>query len=319
MKKIYFVPLVLSILSAVSCNKGNNDLQPDYRIKQIMVTQDDIPVQKLEFTYDNEKVTEVDFYYKTEEDWAKDMISYFTYQGNQVTHERYYVKGGHYDYKSKNVFTIEDGRMVQDIFYAGSRNQWMLALQSDFNFENGRLTKWIRYKYRDEKWVENAGGNYTYIDNILQDYKGYEIFDGIPWIVDHDSFTWNNGKMVQYYDYNLYHNELILNAKSVYLYDNDQLNTIEIYAYRHDDWIPYLTLDFEYTPENLLLSLASSIGRKNTYVYEQGKGNFSQVYQKPTEGMYFWPAFKDSEGDSIEPDPLLPEEYTDYTLSALLY
>jgi hypothetical protein len=314
MKLQISILIILFIVSLVSCIKEENVTEESYRVSEIIFEHDSVPVRKFQIAYEGDKVSQVNQYYRSDTTWRPDYLVLFSYSDNNIVHEYYYVKGGEYKYYQKNIFTVENDRLVEDIAYLGFENEWLLKAKWIFTYENDLLKEYKEYRYLENIWHERASAYFSYDGAHVFDHRYYDRYDNEDFLTDCDTFYWENNKLMQIIDYNRKYGEMELNSNSLFTYSGDYISEIALQARRHDEWRSYRTNYYEYNEENLLIRDLNSWDWVMNISYEKGKGNFGMIYYLPQEEVFNKPMFKSTDGLEEDGQDIYTPGYIDKIL-----
>lgn len=309
--------LILIVFLSLACEKDSDkELIPeDYqRVKDIIFQRDDLPYRKLEFTYDENKLVRIEYFFKTDTSWKQDYLSEFSHHDGGFTQEYYFLTSEGLKYKHKNIYSIENDKLVKDVYYVGSRNEWYLNSKWSYSYENDRLTSYKIFKYTDDTWKERASAYFSYENSQIKKHTYYEVHDNELLLTDMDTFYWADNKLVHYIDYNRKYGQIELNAKSNFTYIDDKTTKIELQARRHDDWEFYKYTYYEYNEMGLLVSERVHWGDEMVITYEAGKGDFGIVYYMPEEIVFNKPRFKSTEEGKTREHKVYEPQYIDHLL-----
>lgn len=306
---------LVCIIILSGCDK-DADIVPEesYRVSEIVYEHDSAPVRRFLVSYEGDNVIQVNQYYRSDTIWKPDFLMLFRHVGNKITHEYYSINGDEYQYYQKNVFTVENDRLVEDLAYQGYENEWFLKAKWIFTYENDLLKEYKEYRYFENTWYERASAYFSYNNSQIFEHRYYDRYDNEDFLTDCDTFYWENDKLMQIIDYNREYGEMELNSNSLFSYNGEHVSEIELQARRSDEWRRYRTNYYEYNEENLLIRDINSWGWVMNVHYEKGKGDFGMIYFLPQEMVFNKPRFKSTGDPEDSAEDFLTPGYIDYLL-----
>ncbi|MBN1950728.1 MAG: hypothetical protein JW801_05965 [Bacteroidales bacterium] len=309
MKKVVLSFIFLSLFLIQGCEKESRDPEDNSsRVREIIFQDDDVPYRKLEFIYGTNEMTQINHYFMADTAWKQDYISEFSNTDEGYVHEFYYLNRGERKFKRRNIYNFEDDRLVEDIYYVGSKGEWFLNSRWNYEYEDDKLTHYTIYHYTNGTWNEKIQAYFTYRNDEIQEHNYFEILDGQRFQTDRDTFFWKDGRLSEYLDYNRKYGKLELNSRSIFSWTGDQTTKIDLFSRQNDDWHLHNSTQYHYDEEGRLTSEKNHWGDEMLVFYEEGKGNFSMIYYMPELIAFNKPMFKDADEAYADDSVYLPAD-----------
>jgi hypothetical protein len=274
-----FLFIILMLLISACRKKDDGTLTFDYRVISETVYSNNLLVSATAMEYENDKILRVTSNYYTngtassteiydarypdantiqitstitENNQTSTGSTALTFSDNKVT-ESIDETGSD---KNKTTFTYNsDGKIekIKEYVYSAS---WILEREQSFSYSSGKLVQVSELEY-------NTSGALTYEDKYVLSYNGNEMVDNIH------SYRPAGGSWSE-------------SQKDAYTYTNGKISRITSYYKNGTAWTQSGTEDFTYdSNDNLIRDLSSYSGEsyRMEYTYEEGSGNFSQIYE----------------------------------------
>ncbi len=267
---IRIITTLLVISALVGCRKdsSNNNVETFSRIVSEKNYSGDVLEGVTLYEYSNNKISKISY-----SDPNSSSEGYLEYPGeNLITGsytDNYYgdVQNGTIEIKLDNNSVIEynDGEEKYSFSYNSSAQieeiilyeSDILASVDNYIYSSGKLVQRIYAEYGGGDVIWQDKREYTYTGNEINEITGY-IKEGDAWVSS---------------------------DKEVYTYTSGKITKIQRYSYQDNSWVIYPWYqEYKYdTYENLVEYAVIYPGNegsmeKTTYSYEEGEGNYRQIY-----------------------------------------
>jgi hypothetical protein len=299
--------LLISILIALlfSCirdkDRDSGPAKNTHRIKQVTFDNDEGTDRKSVFTYDDKERLIMIMRHEKEgsETWKEVVKIEIFYNPAEIKSYYYSNESGFWEYTGKQEFYVEDGLLKEEWYYHYIDDDWVENSEWTYDYSGTNLIEWQCYFDSDNDGsVElNSKGEYGYINNKLDEYRGYYFDEFEDWIeYDLETFSYSGDKLSGYINY--YKDTLdywVESFKCTYIYTGDNITEAEYYDWviESNDWeYDPFTVTYDYDINGYLIEHTDDDGDKTTYEYEAGNGNAVFFWYYPEDLVYGRPTLK---------------------------
>lgn len=305
MKKITYLLILLGFV-ITSCDKDDDGpTKNSHRLKQVIYGDEEYG-NKYVYFYENEKVTEILSYDKNQSgDWEDEGKTTCEYSDNLITSiTSEYVLGILEPYYKEEII-LENNKWKERIVYYYEGGSWEKSWGVKFTYE-GNLLVLVEETDYDGSETYQYKGEFSYIDNKVSEYLGYEYY-GDKWqIDDKETVSYEDGKISIWMDYDLDENDQWEeSSKDKYYYIGDNCSKIEWYYYDNYEDLGWELEGFEtflYNENNYIIKSVDG-DWETVYEYEEGNGNISS-FLSPWESLNSYPSPKSATGNKDKANPL---------------
>ena len=307
MKNYKLIIYLLIILFTTACDEDQDDIfssQEQYRISEIITERESVSyLYKHKYLYDEQgRLTQiVDFIEDEEQECKENFKSSYEYCGDTVKVVLESPRQDGWQEVQKKYYVITDNLLRKVITYSWDENistDWFGYDTIEYYYENNLLISWsqtqkwpmwVQSEWKKGEVINEHNGNYDYITYVLRNGQEWSLREKYSFYAAN-----KNGRIDSILIYRAVSSDtFVKEGKKEFGYSGDNVILINNYLY-HDDKYGYgATFDIKYSYDNNFVTSRTRDQnyRKETYIYETGKGN-ADLFNDPVNRLFKVPLIK---------------------------
>ncbi len=283
----HFALLISLILLLIACNKDDDDSGSieDDRIKEIVRSNKEtgVEVARITINYDaNNRLTEVTEY----DSIAAQNKVLFSVNYDDVIETIAYDEG---EFNEKLLVTLENDRTIRREIHAWNFSNWITESISEYSYSDNKLVYSFQTLFTNLIGSEaNRAIAFVYENELLTTVNDTIYYDdGLSRSIGKTEIQYDGNSVTELAEYDYYNSGseegFILSDKEIFSYD---INKIFIDKYENT----YSGEEFRGTNEytisdkgSLLSFLPYDSPYETNFIYEEGKGNFRDIFYSPID------------------------------------
>lgn len=298
---LYIFTIVVLIFTA--CEKEDETTNDEFgtvetgRLKTIEeFFLDDLVIPtylKTEYEYTNGKVSKIVNYYK-DGDWTLAGYQTVAYYNDSIVITKPNYSDNRYAYRFydgsnpyKNVYLISNGKTSQINKYTQYGDSWILNSKVIYTYSNNLIIE-INHLYENlvSEWVPRKKTIYNYSGDNLTSMINYSYNPDVETGFSEEesmNFVYSDNRLTE-----ILNNSDYSNTKNKLIYNGTKVKKTELYTFNSydDSWSKWQYSDFSYNSSNALIKTTNYWLQEenyinsgsNTYTYESGDQNWSEIY-----------------------------------------
>jgi hypothetical protein len=278
LNRISALILLASLFLIVTCKKDDVN-GPKYRVVEWNDYYNGVQDGKSLLSYAGDKISSISQYnYYSRGDSSVTEVEYP--DDNSIVMTDYFKGNGSLMESHKQVMEIQDGQVTQLTTYSFHEGIWEpeYKLNLTMGGSGNLILEEILAFYYNEEWDP--------IVKKINEYDGSRLIQSIYYYYYEDEWfisfkeviAYNGDNIVNIIDYEFLDGSYYENYKYDFQYDGKNMTRIDTYEYDSAAWNPGGYISFTYDQFENLESITDIDGYKTEYIYEEGKGNYRQIY-----------------------------------------
>jgi hypothetical protein len=196
-------------------------------------------------------------------EWNQSIRQEMGFQDDLISEKiTYTFNSGSWEPLGKITWQYEDNKVHEILHHSFQSGNFQTVEKVGYEYSNGKIGKLFLYRYSASGWYLCWKEEYDYKDGNIMTIIGYDYFDE----VFHEA------------------------VKYEFAFVGSNMVSMELFHFIDGNWSPAgMTMNYLYNPGGTLASVSTQSG-KNTYKvdyrYEDGRGNYQQVFNYPIGQTY---------------------------------
>lgn len=227
-------------------------------------------------TYDGEKISRISYYYNYTGEFVEYKRTEFSYSLNEVTSLVYQSSDNFKQPLEKHVYKFVNGMKTEYLRYIISEGVYHETLNTYYKYSNDKLVSYSKSALMDDNRIhEYERGIFTYDNGFLKSYTIRNFVNDYWQDKIKVNYFYENDKLIKWVKTGYESDEWIIKDTFEYLYNGNDLTTATFKEWNVTEPSFY---KFE---NNYMVEIANS-RNKYTYEYEQGHGNYNEIFLDPS-------------------------------------
>ena len=289
-KNITLIFLFSGVVLFVSCKKDDNLSVANSRIIESNYYSNDTLTSKDMYEYEGERMI-TKWYYKYEDQMDTTRKSEIEYPSSQTSVMIYFEKeDGEWNETVKQELEFQNDLISQVITYYFTDGSWEPSTKSTWQYENGKVLEILHYILDEGNFRALSKINYEYNNGKIKrlslyrnEVQGWQL----KWKEEYEN---DGGKVKRIIGYDYYEGTFHEGVKYEFSYTGNVMMSMEQFLYKDGIWSPKGETRIYIFNDSGILNSYSFVDQNSNYkveyFYEEGRGNYKQLFDYPIGQTY---------------------------------
>jgi hypothetical protein len=288
-KIFLFLFLLSGITFFVACKKDDNSPQVNYRIIASNYYSNDTLTSHYVYEYEGERMkTKWRYGFGDQMDTSRTEIEYPTSQGVIIT--EYRNETGEWHESIRIELDFQNDRISEQISNTFNSGSWEPLIKITWQYENGKVIEIIHHSYQSGNFRATVKIDYEYSKGEIERLLLYHNSVSGWYLTWKEEYVYDGGKVKTITGYDYFDDVFHESVKYEFAYMGSEMMSMDMFIFKDGNWGPKVeTWNYLFNSTGNLISYSVLRGNetdKFDYNYEEGKGNYQQLFYYPIGQTY---------------------------------